>query len=115
LFDKEIYGNIFGNYSNLVYAHDTDIHHLRNLKFDGYFKNGKYYNLGANIFGKVKENIYLGVGYEYVFYPENQGYTIVKDLDTNESYRYDDSAGIINKFSKVSLNLKYNFTTNSTL
>jgi omptin len=115
LFDKKIYGNIFGNYSNLVYARDTDIHHQRNLKFDGYFKNGKYYNLGANIFGKVKENIYLGVGYEYVYYPENQGYTIIKDLATNESYKNEDSAGIINKFSKVSISLKYNFTTNSTL
>lgn len=115
LFDKEIYGNIFGNFSNLVYAHDIDIHHQRNLKFDGYFNNGKYYNWGANIFGKVKKNIYLGVGYEYVYYPENRGYKILKDLDTNESYRNDDSAGIINKFSKISLNLKYNFTTNSTL
>ena len=115
LFDKEIYGNIFGNYSNLVYAHDTDIHHLTNYKFDEYFKNGKYYNWGANIFGKVKENIYLGVGYEYVYYPENRGYTIMQDLDTGESYKYEDSAGIINKFSKISLNLKYNFTTNSTL
>jgi len=115
LFDKKIYGNIFGNYSNLVYAHDTDIHHLKNYKFDEYFKNGEYYNWGANIFGKVKENIYLGIGYEYVYYPENRGYTIMKDLATNESYRYDNSAGIRNKFSKVSLNLKYNFTTNSTL
>ena len=115
LFDKEIYGNIFGNYSNLVYAHDTDIHHLTNYKFDEYFKNGKYYNWGANIFSKVKENLYLGVGYEYVYYPENRGYTIMQDLATGESYKYENSAGIINKFSKISLNLKYNFTTNSTL
>lgn len=115
LFDKEIYGNIFGNYSNLVYAHDTDIHHQGNLKFDEYFKNGKYYNWGANIFSKVKENLYLGVGYEYVYYPENRGYMIVQDLATGESYKYENSAGIINKFSKISLNLKYNFTTNSTL
>lgn len=115
LFDKEIYGNIFGNYSNLVYAHDTDIHHLTNYKYDEYFKNGKYYNWGANIFGKVKENIYLGVGYEYVYYPENRGYMIRQDLATGESYKYEDSAGIINKFSKISLNLKYNFTTNLTL
>ena len=115
LFDKEIYGNIFGNYSNLVYAHDTDIHHLTNYKFDEYFKNGEYYNWGANIFSKVKENLYLGVGYEYVYYPENRGYTIMQDLATGESYKYENSAGIINKFSKISLNLKYNFTTNSTL
>ena len=115
LFDKEIYGNIFGNYSNLVYARDIDIHHQRNLKFDGYFKNGKYYNLGANIFSKVNENIYLGVGYEYVYYPENRGYTIMKDLDTNKSYRYENSAGIRNEFSKISVNLKYNFATTSTL
>ncbi len=115
LFDKEIYGNIFGNYSNLVYAHDVDIHHQRNLKFDGYFKNGKYYNWGTNIFGKVNEDIYLGIGYEYVYYPENRGYTIMQDLATGESYKYEDSVGIINKFSKISLNLKYNFTTNSTL
>ena len=115
LFDKEIYGNIFGNYSNLVYAHDTDIHHLKNYKFDEYFKNGEYYNWGANIFSKVKENLYLGVGYEYVYYPENRGYTIMQDLATGESYKYENSAGIINKFSKISLNLKYNFTTNSTL
>ena len=115
LFDKEIYANIFGNYSNLVYAHDADIHHQRNLKFDEYFKNGKYYNWGGNIFSKVKENLYLGLGYEYVYYPENRGYTIIKDLATGESYKYEDSAGIINKFSKISLNLKYNFTTNSTL
>lgn len=115
LFDKEIYGNIFGNYSNLVYAHDTDIHHLTNYKYDEYFKNGEYYNWGANIFSKVKENLYLGVGYEYVYYPENRGYTIMQDLATGESYKYENSAGIINKFSKISLNLKYNFTTNSTL
>ena len=115
LFDKEIYGNIFGNYSNLVYAHDTDIHHLTNYKYDEYFKNGEYYNWGANIFSKVKENLYLGVGYEYVYYPENRGYMIRQDLATSESYKYEDSAGIINKFSKISLNLKYNFTTNSTL
>ena len=115
LFDKEIYANIFGNYSNLVYAHDTDIHHQRNLKFDEYFKNGKYYNWGANIFGKVKENIYLGLGYEYTYYPENTGYTIIQDLETKESYISYDSAGIRNKFSKISLNLKYNFTTNSNL
>ena len=92
LFDKEIYGNIFGNYSNLVYAHDTDIHHLTNYKYDEYFKNGEYYNWGANIFSKVKENLYLGVGYEYVYYPENRGYTIMQDLATGESYKYEDSA-----------------------
>ena len=115
LFDKKIYANIFGNYSNLVSAEDEDIHHLRNIKFNEYFKNGKYYNLGANIFGKVKENIYLGLGYEFVYYPENRGYTITQFLDTGEAYQSEDSAGIKNKFSKISLNLKYNFTTNSNL
>lgn len=115
LFDKKIYGNIFGNYSNLVSAEDEDMHHQRNLKFNEYFKNGKYYNWGTNIFGKVKENIYLGLGYEYVYYPENRGYTIVQDLNKNKSYRYENSAGIGNKFSKISLNLKYNFATTSTL
>jgi plasminogen activator len=115
LFDKEIYANIFGNYSNLVTAEDEDMHHLRNIKFNEYFKNGKYYNWGFNILGKIKEDLYLGAGYEFVYYPENRGYTIVKDLDTNESDRYDDSAGIRNKFSKISLNLKYNFTTTSNL
>ena len=113
LFDKKIYANIFGNYSNLVYAHDTDIHHQRNLKFDAHFKNGKYYNWGTNIFGEIKKNIYLGLGYEYVYYPKNKGYMIVQNLDTNKFYRYNNSAGIINKFSKISLNLKYNFTTTS--
>ncbi len=39
----------------------------------------------------------------------------MKDLDTKESYRYDDSAGIRNKFSKISVNLKYNFATTSNL
>jgi len=112
LFDKQIYANIFVNYSSLVNAHDTDIHHQRNLKFDEYFKNGKYYNWGANIFGKVKENIYLGLGYEYTYYPLNKGYTIIKYLDTNKSYIDYDSAGIRNKYSTISLNLKYNFTTN---
>lgn len=115
LFDKKIYANIFGNYSNLVSAEDEDIHHQRNIKFNEYFKNGKYYNLGANIFGKVKENIYLGLGYEFVYYPENRGYTITQFLDTGEAYRSEDSAGIKNKYSKISLNLKYNFTTNSNL
>lgn len=111
LFDKNIYANIFGNYSNLVYARGTDIHHQGNLKFDDYFKNGKYYNWGTNIFGKVKENIYLGLGYEFVYYPENRGYAIIQDLETKESFISYDSAGIKNKYSKISLNLKYNFTT----
>ena len=115
LFDKNIYANIFGNYSNLVYARGTDIHHQGNLKFDDYFKNGKYYNWGTSIFGKVKENIYLGLGYEFVYYPENRGYAIIQDLETKESYISYDSAGIKNKYSKISLNLKYNFTTNSNL
>lgn len=115
LFDKKVYANIFGNYSNLVSAEDEDIHHLRNIKFNEYFKNGKYYNLGTNIFGKIKENIYLGLGYEFVYYPENRGYAITQFLDTGKAYRSEDSAGIKNKFSKISLNLKYNFTTNSNL
>ena len=115
LFDKKIYGNIFGNYSNLVSAEDEDMHHQRNLKFNEYFKNGEYYNWGVNIFGKIKENLYLGAGYEYVYYPENRGYTIMKNLNTNESYRYENSAGIRNEFSKISVNLKYNFATTSTL
>jgi len=115
LFDKKIYGNIFGNYSNLVTAEDEDIHHLGNKKFNEYFKNGEYYNLGVNIFGKIKKDLYLGAGYEYVYYPENRGYTIVQDLDTNKYYRYENSAGIRNKFSKISVSLKYNFTTTSNL
>ena len=115
LFDKKLYANIFGNYSNLVSAEDEDIHHQRNLKFNEYFTNGEYFNWGANISGKIKENIYLGAGYEFVYYPENRGYMIVHDLNTNNSYRYDDSAGIRNKFSKISVNLKYNFQTTSTL
>ena len=113
LFDKNIYANIFGNYSNLVYARGTDIHHQRNLKFDDYFKNGKYYNWGTSIFGKVKENVYLGLAYEFVYYPENRGYAIIQDLETKESFISYDSAGIKNKYSKISLNLKYNFTTTS--
>jgi outer membrane protease len=111
LFDKNIYANIFGNYSNLVYARGTDIHHQVNLKFDDYFKNGKYYNWGTSIFGKVKENIYLGLGYEFVYYPENRGYAVIQDLETKQSLINHDSAGIKNKYSKISLNLKYNFTT----
>jgi hypothetical protein len=39
----------------------------------------------------------------------------MKNLDTNKSYRYENSAGIRNEFSKISLNLKYNFTTTSNL
>ena len=115
LFDKKIYANIFGNYSKFVSAEDEDIHHQRNIKFNEYFKNGKYYNWGLNILGKIKEDLYLGAGYEYVYYPENRGYTITQFLDTGEAYRSEDSAGIRNKFSKISLNLKYNFTTTSNL
>ena len=115
LFDKKINANIFANYSNIVSAEDEDIHHQRNLKFNEYFTNGKYYNFGANILGKIQENLYLGAGYEFVYYPENRGYTIVKNLNTNSSTRYDDSAGIRNKFNKISVNLKYNFATNSNL
>jgi plasminogen activator len=115
LFDKKIYGNIFGNYSNLVSAEDEDMHHQRNLRFNEYFKNGEYYNWGVNIFGRIKENLYLGAGYEYVYYPENRGYTIMKDLNTNKSYKYENSAGIKNEFSKISVNLKYNFATTSNL
>lgn len=115
LFDKKIYGNIFGNYSNLVMAEDEDMHHQRNIKFNEYFKNGKYYNWGFNILGEIKEDLYLGAGYEYVYYPENRGYTIMKDFNKNKSYRYENSAGIRNEFSKISLNLKYNFATTSNL
>lgn len=115
LFDKKIYANIFGNYSKFVSAEDEDIHHLVNIKFNEYFKNGEYYNWGFNILGKIKEDLYLGAGYEYVYYPENRGYTITQFLDTGEAYRSEDSAGIRNKFSKISLNLKYNFTTTSNL
>jgi len=114
LFDKKISANIFANYSNLVLAQAEDVHHARNLKFTDNFTNGEYINWGANILGKVKENIYLGFGYEFVYYPENKGYTIIKDLTTNETERTeDDSAGIRNKYSKISINLKYNFTTTS--
>ncbi len=116
LFDKKISANIFANYSNLVFAQDKDIHHLRNLKFTNNFTNGEYINWGANIFGKIKENIYLGFGYEYVYYPNNKGYTIIEDYNTNEIGRTEDnSAGIRNKYSKISVNLKYNFTTTSNL
>ena len=116
LFDKKISANIFANYSNLVLAEDEDIHHLRNLKFTSNFTNGEYINWGTNILGKIKENIYLGFGYEYVYYPNNKGYTIIENLTTRKTGRTEDnSAGIRNKHSKISVNLKYNFTTTSNL
>ena len=115
MFDKSILAKIFTNYSSFVSARDEDYHLMRNIKFNEYFSNGKYYNWGTSVSGKIKENIYLGFEYEQVYYPLNRGDAIITDLDTNQVYRNNDSAGIRNKFSKISVNLKYSFTTTSTL
>lgn len=110
--EKRLAFDFYANYSPIASAIDYDKHHLRGLDFKSKFKDMKYYNYGFNLGGKIYENLYAGLAYDFTYYPLKRGDTYLTDLSTNKTYLSPDSAGIRNKSQTISFNLKYNFTSN---
>ncbi len=110
--DKFIF-NIYSNYTPIATAKDIDNHHMRGLEFTGNFKNVNFYNWGVGLSTKIYPDLYLGTNFDYTYYALTKGSLTVKDYANDESYNVadDESSGIKNKTTQISLFLKYNFNT----
>ena len=109
-FDKKLAIDFYANYSPIARAIDYDKHHLTGVEYKQKFREMKYYNYGFNLGGKIYENFYAGLGYDFTYYPLKRGDIFM--YSNNKIYLARDSAGIRNKSQTVSFNLKYNFTSN---
>lgn len=120
--EKRLAFDFYANYSPIARSISYDTHHLRDLNLKSKFDKMKYYNYGFNFGGKIYENLYAGIAYDFTYYPLKRGDTYVtktsnidsslNELNINETYISPNSAGIRNKNQSISFNLKYNFTSN---
>ncbi len=108
--EKKLAFDFYANYSPVARAIDYDNHHLTGVKYKEKFKQMKYYNYGFNFGGKIYENLYASLAYDFTYYPLKRGDTYI--YYNSKIYYNPDSAGIRNKSQTLSFNLKYNFTSN---
>jgi outer membrane protease len=109
LFNKKLWINLSGAYSNQVKADGYDYHILRETEFVDEFRGGTYYNLGAKIQYMVRRDLSLGFGYEYNEVKEIIGNTTIKDRTSGATSTCENCAGLSNKYEKFSIFLKYFF------
>lgn len=97
-------------YSNKVSAKDEDIHHLRDLYFEGFFEDGKMIELGLKGEYNITSRLSLNTLYNYTNYMLNKGYTKMTNLETGqETVYWDGSVGIKNYTHMYSVGLRYTF------
>lgn len=96
--------------SPLVYAKDEDIHHLRNLRFEGDFDVSSMYGVDLGVGYDITPNFAVLAAFKYQKYEEAKGDVTSTDLVTGEQEYYGgDSAGIDHSSYMVSLGLRYRF------
>ncbi len=112
-FNNKLAIDIFGAYSNAVFADDYDHHVVRSKVTTGKFYRGKYYNFGGNISYKFYENFAMRLGYEYSEIPLIKGNSKIISYDPKYlSTTTKNGAGLSSKFEKISFGLSYLFFLN---
>jgi outer membrane protease len=77
-FNNKLDLELFGAYSNAVFANDRDHHVARSRITTSKFYNGKYYNFGGNLGYNFYKNLTIKIGYEYSEIPLIKGNFTVK-------------------------------------
>lgn len=96
--------------SPLVSAGDDDIHHLRNLRFEGDFDYSSMFGVDIGLGYSFTPNLALTAAFKYQKYEEADGDTVVTDLVTGTRQYYGgDVAGVDHSSSMVSVGLQYSF------
>lgn len=101
--------NAFFKFSNWVSARDHDEHYARNLTFNEWGNNSRYYAATINSGYFVTENTKIFVEASFNHYSNARADTEAIDNDTGEYDYGNDSASLSNKNYTVSLGLQYLF------
>ena len=96
--------------SPLVSAGDEDIHHLRNLRFEGDFDYSSMVGIDLGLGYSFTPNLALTAAFKYQKYEEADGDTLITDLSTGaQQHVSGDAAGVDHSSSMVSVGLQYRF------
>lgn len=101
--------NTFLKFSNWVSARDHDEHYARNLTFNEYGNNPKYYAAIINSGYFLTKNTKIFVEASYAQYTNTRADTEIIDNDTGQHIYDNDSSGLSNKNYTVALGLQYLF------
>ncbi|SCZ66960.1 omptin family outer membrane protease [Thiohalomonas denitrificans] len=97
-------------FSDWVKGEDVDVHHLRDLRFEGEGDRGRWMAFDFSLDFSLSERFDVGISYSATEYDEIKATTLITDLtDGSKTFYSGDAAGLDHRSSMVSLDLGYRF------